>query len=293
MGTPGGCPPAAGPKPPWLKRRLPQGEAYGRVQALIARGRLHTVCQEARCPNLWECYARNTATFLILGDRCTRDCRFCAVASGPPAPPDPGEPERVARAAAAMGLSYVVITSVTRDDLADGGAAHFAATIAAVRRLLPQARVEVLIPDFQGRPEALLTVIRAAPDVINHNVETVPRLYPQVRPQADYRRSLEVLSRVAASGIPAKSGLMLGLGERAAEVRSVLEELRRAGCRILTLGQYLQPSPAHLPVAAWVPPGEFAAWRRLALAIGFAEVASAPLVRSSYRAERSFEALGR
>lgn len=263
------------------------------MQALIAGEGLHTVCQEARCPNLWECYARNTATFLILGDRCTRDCRFCAVAHGTPAPPDPEEPERVARAAAEMGLSYVVITSVTRDDLADGGAAHFAAAIAAVRRHLPQARVEVLIPDFQGRPEALSTVIRAAPDVINHNVETVPRLYPQVRPQADYRRSLALLGRIAASGIPAKSGLMLGLGERAEEVRSVLEELCRAGCRILTLGQYLQPSPAHLPVAAWVPPEEFEAWRRLALAIGFDEVASAPLVRSSYRAERSFEALGR
>ncbi len=274
-----------------MKRRLPPGEAYGRVQALIARKGLHTVCQEARCPNLGECYARNTATFLILGDRCTRDCRFCAVTPGTPLPPDPEEPERVARAAAEMGLAYVVITSVTRDDLADGGAAHFAATITAVRRLLPPARVEVLIPDFQGRPEALLTVIRAAPDVINHNVETVPRLYPRVRPQADYRRSLELLSRVAASGIPAKSGLMLGLGERAEEVRSVLEELHRAGCRILTLGQYLQPSPAHLPVVSWVTPEEFEHWRRLASAIGFAEVASAPLVRSSYRADRSFEAL--
>ncbi len=274
-----------------MKRRLPRGEAYGRVQALIARGGLHTVCQEARCPNLWECYARNTATFLILGDRCTRDCRFCAVTPGTPEPPDPDEPERVARAAAEMGLSYVVITSVTRDDLADGGAAHFAATLAAVRRRLPKARVEILIPDFQGRLEALSTVIRAAPDVINHNVETVPRLYPRVRPQADYRRSLELLSRVAASGIPAKSGLMLGLGEGAEEVRSVLEELHRAGCRILTLGQYLRPSAAHLPVASWVTPEEFERWRRLASAIGFEEVASAPLVRSSYRADRSFEAL--
>jgi len=263
------------------------------VQALIAAGRLHTVCQEARCPNLWECYARNTATFLILGDRCTRDCRFCAVGHGAPAPPDPGEPDRVARAAAEMGLAYVVLTSVTRDDLADGGAAHFAATIAAVRRRLPRARVEVLIPDFQGNLEALAAVIAAGPDVINHNVETVPRLYPRVRPQADYRRSLQLLARVAASGIPAKSGLMLGLGEDEGEVCTVLEDLRAAGCRILTLGQYLQPTPAHLPVVSWVTPEGFEAWRRRALALGFDEVAAAPLVRSSYHADECFQALER
>lgn len=263
------------------------------MQALIAAGRLHTVCQEARCPNLWECYARNTATFLILGDRCTRDCRFCAVGHGAPDPPDPGEPDRVARAAAEMGLAYVVLTSVTRDDLADGGAAHFAATIAAVRSRLPRARVEVLIPDFQGNPEALAATIAAGPDVINHNVETVPRLYRRVRPQADYRRSLELLARVSAAGIPAKSGLMLGLGEDEEEVWGVLQDLRAAGCRILTLGQYLQPTPAHLPVVSWVTPEEFDGWRRRALALGFDEVAAAPLVRSSYHADASFEALRR
>lgn len=287
--------PPAGRKPDWLKRRLPSGEAFNQVRALIEAGKLHTVCQEAKCPNIWECYSHRTATFLIMGERCTRDCRFCSVRPGPLEPLDPGEPGRVAAAVERMGLKYVVITSVTRDDLPDGGAAHFAATIAAVRRRLPGADIEVLIPDFQGDAAALETVLAARPNVLNHNIETVPRLYPTARPQADYRRSLELLrrSQAAAPSIPTKSGLMLGLGETPEELRRVLLDLRAAGCRILTLGQYLQPSPEHLPVEAYVPPGEFEKWRKEALEMGFAEVASAPFVRSSYHAKESFQSLAR
>jgi lipoic acid synthetase len=280
-------------KPPWLKRRLPAEGDFGQVRQLIESGRLHTVCQEAKCPNIWECFSHRTATFLIMGDRCTRNCGFCSVASARPGPLDPQEPERVAEAAARMGLGYVVVTSVTRDDLPDGGASHFAATIGAVRRSVPGARIEVLIPDFQGDPAALATVLDAGPDVLNHNIETVPRLYPRVRPQADYRRSLALLQRAqqAAPAIATKSGLMLGLGEGAEELRQSLQDLRAAGCRILTLGQYLRPSEAHLPVEAWITPEEFENWRRAALAMGFAEVASGPFVRSSYHAKESFEAL--
>jgi lipoic acid synthetase len=282
-------------KPDWLKRRLPAGDAFNRVRELIEAGKLHTVCQEAKCPNIWECYSLGTATFLIMGERCTRNCRFCSVAPGLPAPLDPQEPDRVAEAAAQMQLAYVVVTSVTRDDLPDGGAGHFAATIAAVRRRMPGARIEVLVPDFQGDRPALEAVLRARPDVFNHNIETVPRLYPRVRPQADYRRSLELLRRAAESdpALPTKSGLMLGLGERPDEVRQVLRDLRSAGCRILTLGQYLQPSPEHLPVEGYIPPDEFAGWRDAALGVGFSEVASAPFVRSSYHAKESFNALTR
>jgi lipoic acid synthetase len=277
-------------KPSWLKRRLPTGEGYARVRELIESGRLHTVCQEARCPNIWECFSHHTATFLIMGERCTRNCRFCSVHSGTPEPLDPGEPGRVAAAAAEMGLKYVVVTSVTRDDLPDGGAAHFAATIRAVRERIPGAEIEVLIPDLQGDPAALRTVLEARPDVLNHNIETVPRLYPQVRPQADYRRSLELLQAAGkiTPSIPTKSGLMLGLGEEPEEVRQTLQDLRTHGCRFLTLGQYLQPSPEHLPVAAYVPPEEFERWRAAALAMGFTHVASAPFVRSSYHAGESF-----
>jgi lipoic acid synthetase len=277
-------------KPAWLKRRLPTGEGYARVRELIESGRLHTVCQEARCPNIWECFSHRTATFLIMGERCTRNCRFCSVHSGTPEALDPGEPGRVAAAAAEMGLKYVVVTSVTRDDLSDGGAAHFAATIRAIRERIPGAEIEVLIPDLQGDPAALRTVLDARPDVLNHNIETVPRLYPQVRPQADYRRSLELLQAAGkiAPSIPTKSGLMLGLGEEPEEVRQTLQDLRTHGCRFLTLGQYLQPSPEHLPVAAYVPPEEFERWRAAALAMGFTHVASAPFVRSSYHAGESF-----
>jgi lipoic acid synthetase len=287
--------PPSSRKPDWLKRRLPAGEAFNQVRALIEAGRLHTVCQEARCPNIWECYSHRTATFLIMGERCTRNCRFCSVAAGPPGPLDPQEPARVAEAVEGMGLTYVVVTSVTRDDLSDGGAGHFAATLHEIRRRVPGAQIEVLIPDFQGDPAALETVLRARPDVLNHNIETVPRLYPRVRPQADYRRSLELLRRAGeiAPGIPTKSGLMLGLGERPEEIRRTLQDLRVAGCRILTLGQYLQPSPEHLPVEAYIPPDDFESWRKAALDIGFSEVASAPFVRSSYRAKESFNALTR
>jgi lipoic acid synthetase len=282
-------------KPPWLKRRLPTDSSFQEVRGLIEKGRLHTVCQEAKCPNIWECYAHQTATFLIMGSRCTRNCRFCSVAPGPPEPLDPLEPTRVAEAAARMGLKYAVVTSVTRDDLPDGGAAHFAATIRELRRLIPGTRVEVLIPDFQGDRAALLAVLEARPDVLNHNIESVPRLYPQVRPQADYLRSLALLKRAREfdSGIATKSGLMLGLGEEAQEVRCTLQDLRAADCRILTLGQYLQPSPEHLPVIRYVTPEEFEDWRTSALQMGFAEVASGPFVRSSYHAKESFNALTR
>ena len=282
-------------KPPWLKRRLPTDSSFQEVRGLIEKGGLHTVCQEAKCPNIWECYAHQTATFLIMGSRCTRNCRFCSVAPGPPEPLDPQEPARVAEAAARMGLRYAVVTSVTRDDLPDGGAAHFAATIRELRRLIPGTRVEVLIPDFQGDGSALLTVLAARPDVLNHNIESVPRLYPKVRPQADYLRSLALLKRAREfdSGIATKSGMMLGLGEETPEVRRTLQDLRAADCRILTLGQYLQPTPEHLPVVRYVTPAEFEDWRTSALQMGFAEVASGPFVRSSYHAGESFNALTR
>ena len=287
--------PPSSRKPVWLKRRLPAGEAFNQVRELIEAGRLHTVCQEAKCPNIWECYSHRTATFLIMGGRCTRNCRFCSVSPGLPEPLDPDEPERVAEAVERMGLRYAVVTSVTRDDLPDGGAGHFAATLHEIRRRAPGVQIEVLIPDFQGDPAALDAVLRARPDVLNHNIETVPRLYPRVRPQADYRRSLELLRRAGeiAPGTPTKSGLMLGLGERPEEIRQTLLDLRAAGCRILTLGQYLQPSPEHLPVEAYVPPDDFENWRRDALEMGFSEVASAPFVRSSYHAKESFNALKR
>ena len=282
------------PKPRWLKKRLPTGPEYEKIKELVGRDRLHTVCQEAKCPNMWECFSQQTATFLIMGSRCTRDCRFCSVAQGPVAPPDPAEPERVAAAARQMGLGYVVITSVTRDDLVDGGAAFFAETIEAVHRRIPAAKVEVLVPDFQGRAEALQAVLDARPDVLNHNIETVPRLYATVRPQASYRRSLQLLSRVKeyAPGLPIKSGLMLGLGESSEEVRATLKDLIDAGCRILTMGQYLQPSKAHLPVERFVPPEEFEKWRQVAIEIGFSEVASGPFVRSSYHAKELYQAVG-
>jgi lipoic acid synthetase len=282
-------------KPDWLKRRLPTGETFNEVRELIEAGKLHTVCQEAKCPNIWECYSHRTATFLILGERCTRNCRFCSVAPGLPGPLDLDEPGRVAEAVERMGLKYAVVTSVTRDDLPDGGAAHFAATIREIRRRVPEAEIEVLIPDFQGDRAALETVLRARPDVLNHNIETVPRLYSRVRPQADYRRSLELLRRAGESAplIPTKSGLMLGLGERPEEIRQTLQDLREVGCRILTLGQYLQPSPEHLPVETYVPPEDFENWRKAALDLGFSEVASAPFVRSSYHAQKSFQALKR
>ena len=281
-------------KPAWLRRSLPAGPNYESVRALLKNGRLHTVCQEAKCPNVWECFSRHTATFLILGPRCTRNCRFCNVQHGPDGPPDPEEPRRVGEAARTMNLRYVVVTSVTRDDLPDGGAAHFAETIRAIRESIPGALVEVLVPDFQGSADSIRTVVEARPDVLNHNIETVPRLYPEVRPQAVYERSLDLLRRVReiAPGIPTKSGLMLGLGEKDEEVLGTLRDLRAADCAILTIGQYLQPSKEHLPVARFVPPEEFEKLRELALEMGFAEVASGPFVRSSYHAGDLYQAAG-
>ena len=258
---------------------------------MIRGDRLHTVCQEAKCPNMWECFSQKTATFLILGSRCTRDCRFCSVLPGPLEPPDPEEPVRVADVAHQMGLKYVVVTSVTRDDVSDGGASLFAQTILEIRNRMADACVEVLIPDFQGNKDALKTVLKARPDVLNHNIETVPRLYPRVRPQAEYQRSLDILQWAYEydSALPTKSGLMLGLGEKQKEVENTLEDLRAANCRILTLGQYLQPSRNHLPVERFIPPEEFDEWRKKAIKIGFTEVASGPFVRSSYHAKELYQ----
>lgn len=274
-------------KPAWLRRRLPSGPDYESVRTLLKDSRLHTVCQEARCPNQWECFSARTATFLIMGPFCTRSCRFCAVDHGPVHPLDSGEPYRVAEASRQLDLGYVVITSVTRDDLFDGGARHFAETISAVRKLLPKAGIEVLIPDFKGNPEALKIILDADPDVLNHNMETVPRLYPMVRPEAVYSRSLSLIRQAGQAGphIQTKSGLMLGMGEAPDEVRQSLKDLRHAGCQILTLGQYLQPSLNQLPVVRYIPPDEFEAWKMEALAIGFSQVASGPFVRSSYHAK--------
>lgn len=278
-------------KPKWLRRRLPTGSAYQKVKGMISEDRLHTVCQEAKCPNMWECFSQKTATFLIMGSRCTRNCRFCSVLPGPLEPPDPDEPDRVADIAHQMGLKYVVVTSVTRDDIPDGGASLFARTIREIRRRMADACVEVLIPDFQGSKAALHTVLRARPDVLNHNIETVPRLYPRVRPQAEYKRSLDILqwAHEFDSALPTKSGLMLGLGEEETEVEDTLQDLQKAGCRILTLGQYLQPSKDHLPVERFISPEEFETWQKKAIKIGFAEVASGPFVRSSYHAKELYQ----
>jgi lipoic acid synthetase len=284
--------------PPWLKRRLPTGHAAGRikdVQGMLDELKLATVCNGAQCPNRGECYASGTATFLILGNTCTRACRFCAIDHRDPGPPRTDEPAAVAEAAHRMDLKYVVITSVTRDDLPDGGAGHFAATIHAVRQRLPEARIEVLVPDFQGSETAIETVLAARPDVFNHNVETVPRLYPDVRPQADYAQSLAVLAHAKqraqemATGTLTKSGLMVGVGECDEEVEAVLADLRDAACDILTVGQYLAPSDAHLPVARFVPPQQFEAWEAMAREMGFAAAACGPFVRSSYHAKEVFE----
>jgi lipoyl synthase len=279
-------------KPEWLRRGIPADPDFARMRILLGEGGLHTVCQEARCPNSGECFSQGTAAFLILGDVCTRRCRFCAVIQGTPGPLDPDEPRRLAETAARLALDYVVVTSVTRDDLDDGGAGAFAETIRAVREKLPGARIEVLIPDFLGDEAAIGKVLAARPDVINHNIETVARLYGRVRPQADYARSLELLGRVrlADPGIAVKSGMMLGLGEEPAEVGAALGDLYDAGCRILTLGQYLQPRREALSVTHYIPPGEFDAWRERALDMGFDRVASGPFVRSSYHAEASFNA---
>lgn len=277
-------------KPAWLKVRLPSHGDFFRVAEILKSGRLHTICQSARCPNIGACWERRTATFLILGDTCTRNCGFCAVTKGTPLPPDPEEPARVAGAVASLGLAYAVITSVTRDDLADGGASHFSAVIEAVRTQSPATRVEALIPDFGGDVAALETVLAARPEVLNHNLETTESLYPAIRrPRENYRRSLGVLAAAKARGALTKSGLMIGLGEGEADILRTFADLRRAGCDLLTVGQYLQPTAAHPPVVRYYTPDEFAALAASARAAGFLEVVSGPLVRSSYEAGRLFE----
>ena len=274
-------------KPDWLKVRLPAGKTYQRVGRVVREHRLHTVCQSAACPNIGECWGCGTATLMILGDTCSRHCGFCAVGHGSPGAPDLDEPRRVAEAVALMGLRHAVITSVTRDDLPDGGARIWAETIARVRARNPDCRIEVLIPDLQGDREALDMVLSARPDILGHNLETVPRLYPLARPQADYARSLELLHRAAGAGHVTKTGLMLGIGETDAEATAALGDARRAGVAIATLGQYLCPTRACLPVARYVTPEAFEQLRRDALAMGFDAVESGPLVRSSYHAEQS------
>ena len=280
----------AGERPRWLVKEAADLKAANRMESRLSHLRLATVCQSARCPNLGECFSRGTATFMILGTRCTRRCRFCAVDKRAPGPVDGEEPARVAEAVRLMGITHAVVTSVTRDDLPDGGAGHFVETIRQIRTKCPDVSVEVLTPDFAGSVPAVEAVCRARPDVFNHNVETVPRLYARIRPLAKYRRSLAVLSYAASKGLAAKSGLMLGLGETGKEIGQTMADLKSAGCSLLTLGQYLAPSQKHAPVARYVPPEEFAMWADIARSMGFASVASGPLVRSSYRADQMLAA---
>jgi lipoyl synthase len=273
-------------RPEWLRVRLPGGENYAELKGIMRGLELHTVCEEARCPNIGECWNARTATFMILGDTCTRACGFCAVKTGRPGVLDLGEPIRVAEAVEKMGLKHAVITSVNRDELEDGGASIFAGTIRQIRKRIPECGIEVLIPDFEGNEAALATVMRARPDILNHNVETVPRLYPQVRPKARYPRSLEVLQRAKRmdASVFTKSGLMLGLGEELDEVIQVFRDLRAHDVEILTVGQYLRPTATHLPIVRYVTPDEFADLKVEALKLGFRHVESGPLVRSSYHA---------
>ena len=281
-------------KPDWLKVRAPGGPRYIRLKGLLREWNLHTVCEEAHCPNIGECWEDLTATFMILGDVCTRNCGYCAVAHGRPVWEDREEPERVAGAVKALGLEHVVVTSVNRDDLADGGAAVFAATVRAIRREAPGCRVEVLVPDFQGSADALQTVLDARPDILNHNIETVPRLYKVARHGGRYERSLELFRRArrAAPDLLTKSGLILGLGEECEELRATMSDLRAADVNILTLGQYLRPSPQHLPIARFYRPDEFRELAEEGARLGFAHVEAGPLVRSSYHAKRQVAAIG-
>jgi lipoic acid synthetase len=283
------------PKPDWLKVRAPGSENYHRLKGLMRTLGLHTVCEEANCPNIGECWHHGTATFMILGDKCTRSCGYCNVVHGTPAPPNIAEPVNVASAIQAMELDYVVITSVDRDDLPDGGASHFAQTIAETRTRIPECRIEVLIPDFKGNEASLRTVLDARPDVLNHNIETVPRLYRIARPGGRYDRALQLLarSRARAPHIPTKSGLMVGLGEEFEEVVATLRDLRDAGCQIVTIGQYLRPSLANLPMSRYYAPAEFAELKRIGLQLGFGHVESGPLVRSSYHAHEQTDAYDR
>lgn len=280
------------PRPDWLRSRAPGGPNFHELKVLTNRLRLHTVCESARCPNLGECWEQRTATFMILGDVCTRRCGFCAVPKGLPLPLDEQEPERVAAAVAEMGLAYAVVTSVNRDDRPDGGAAMFARTIEAIRRSTPRCRIEVLVPDFQGSLDALQTVLAAGPDVLNHNIETVPRLYRQVRPGARYEQSLRLLAtaRKSSPAIATKSGIMAGIGETWQELLSTMQDLHAHGCQILTIGQYLRPSMDHLPISRYYSPDEFAHLAQEGKRIGFLHVESGPLVRSSYHARNQLDA---
>ncbi len=273
-------------RPAWIKAKAPSGENYIHVRALMDKLELHTVCQSAHCPNMGECWHAGTATFMILGNTCTRSCRFCAIDGGCPEPVDPEEPERVARAVQTLGLRHAVVTSVTRDDLGDGGASSFAATIRSIRSHVPACSVEVLIPDLQGSDEALSMVVLARPDILNHNVETVPRMYPLIRPEAIYDRSIRLIERVKQmdSSMLTKSGVMVGVGESMNEVEQVMRDLRTVQCDILTIGQYLRPSPEHAPIDRYYTPEEFQELKDKGLELGFKHVESAPLVRSSYHA---------
>ena len=275
-------------RPDWLKVRLPTGPTYENLRRLMRSKALHTVCEEAHCPNMAECWGAGTATFMILGDTCTRSCGFCAVKTGRPGVVDAEEPRRVGEAVAQMALGHAVVTSVNRDELPDGGAEIFAETIREIRRQSPATTVEVLIPDFVGRPESLDAVLAARPEILNHNVETVPRLYPRVRPQARYQRSLEVLRRTKqrAPDLVCKSGIMVGLGETHEEVIATMRDIASQGTDILTVGQYLRPSPLHLPIERYWPPSEFDSLREVGMTMGFRHVEAGPLVRSSYHAER-------
>jgi lipoic acid synthetase len=277
-------------KPPWLKMKMPGGEGYARLLNLVNVQRLHTVCQSAKCPNMGECWSAGTATLMILGDVCTRSCGFCHIATGRPPTLDLDEPVRVGRAIAAMDLKHAVITSVNRDELSDGGASIWAETIRQIRLQSPGTSVEVLIPDFCGDWDALQQVLDQKPDILNHNIETVPRLYKQVRPQAKYHRSLKLLQIAKTQGFVTKTGMMLGLGEEEHEIESVIDDLVALGCDILTLGQYLQPTAQHLPVIRWVHPDEFADWKKRGEEKGIRHVESGPLVRSSYHAEKQVHA---
>ncbi len=279
-------PPTGGRKPSWLKMKMPGGEGYSKLIKLVTDQKLHTVCQSAKCPNLGECWSAGTATLMILGDVCTRSCGFCHIATGKPPELDLDEPRRVGDAVASMNLKHVVITSVNRDELPDGGAGVWAETIRQIRVKSPATNVEVLIPDFCGDWDALQLVLNERPEILNHNIETVPRLYTRVRPQAKYQRSLNLLQIAKDQGFVSKTGMMLGLGETEDEIDAVLDDLVAIGCEILTLGQYLQPTPQHLPVERWVHPDEFRAWKQRGEAKGLRHVESGPLVRSSYHAEK-------
>ena len=273
-------------KPEWLKISIGANERYTETKRIVESHCLHTICSSGRCPNMGECWGKGTATFMIAGDICTRSCKFCNTQTGRPLPLDPDEPTHVAESIALMKLSHAVITSVDRDDLPDLGAAHWAQTIREIKRLNPETTTEVLIPDFQGRKELVDQVIKACPEIISHNMETVKRISPQVRSAANYHTSLEVIRQIAESGITAKSGIMVGLGETPAEVEELMDDLISVGCKILTIGQYLQPTHKHFPVAAYITPEQFAVYKETGLKKGFEQVESAPLVRSSYHAEK-------